>query len=108
MMSPGLTTMPPAAIGIVDLAWAAMQRADRRHAAREHGEVAEVSDGRQVADEPVDDEAGDAAVAGLRRDEVPERRRSSDEPPAVDDDDVSRLGDVEALVDHQVVARVTP
>ena len=97
---------PAAGDRVADLARAAVQRADRRHAAREDGEVAEVADRGEVADEAVDDEAGDAAVAGLGGDEVAED--SGERGCArVDDDDVTRLGDVERLVDHQVVARET-
>ena len=105
MTSPGLTTMPPAEIGVVDLAGPAVQRPDRADAAREDREVLERLDVGQVADQAVDHEALDAAVAGLRGDEVAQdavhHRRAG-----VDDDDVAGLGDVQALVDHQVVAGV--
>ena len=80
-----------------------MQRADRRHATREHGKVAESKDGGQVPDQPVDDETADPAVARLGGDEVTEHgvhRRAA----GIDDDDVSRLRDVQRLVHHQVVA----
>ena len=82
-----------------------MQRADRRDPAGEDREVAQLEDRGQVADQAVDDESADPAVPGLGRDQVAEdgvHRRCA----RIDDDHVARLGDVEALVDHQVVARV--
>ena len=105
IMSPGLTTTPPAGDRVVDLARAAVHRADRRDVAREDGEVAE--------------RAGSRAGRGSRRRRRTRRRhggapssrpgrraRRSAGSGAVDDDHVAGLGDVEALVDHQVVARV--
>ena len=90
---------------MADLAGAAVKRADGGHAAGEDGEVAEGADGRQIADQPVDDEPGDATVACLGADEIPEHRGEG-RGTRVHDHHVAGLGDVEALVDHEVVAGV--
>src|SRR6202043_4173558 len=65
----------------------------------------ETPDRGQVANETVYDETRQTAVTRLRRHEIAEhgghRGRAR-----IDDHHVAGLGDVERLVDHQVVARV--
>ena len=90
---------------VVDLARPAVERSDRGHTLSEDREVAERADAREVADQAVDEEARGATVACLRGDQVAEHggHRGS---ARVDHHHVTRLEDVEALVDHQVVAGV--
>ena len=57
----------------------------------------------QVADQAVDDEAGDPAVLRLGRDQVAEHGVLGG-TPRIHHDDVAGLRHVERLVDHQVVA----
>ena len=86
----------------VDLPGAAVQRADRRHAAGVDREV-ERENPRDVAHVSVHHEAGDLAMPRLGGHQVSEHRVHPG-PTRIDDHNVVRRREVEGFVHHQVVA----
>src|SRR5689334_2143217 len=91
-----------AANRVVDLARATVKRTYRSRAARKDGHVERQNPGK-IADFTIHDKASDAPVLRFGRDQITKDCGRRTAP--VDNDDVSRLRDVQCLVDHQVVAR---